>query len=359
MTAASLLRPRRGALAVAATLAVAAAVPGAADAATVKGTVVAKDANRGTVVTAARGGAVKTLRAAHAKRYRIGQRIVARASAQPDGTFAASGKVKRLRGKARTARVRATVVRRAGGRYLVSAGSSTFAIGKRASAAAAGSAAAPQAGDIIDAKLRLAGGRATGQRLRTVGEASMLEIEGIFVDAGAGVLRIAVERRGLVTVTVPEGTAVSATAGDEVEAIVSVEDDGSFALVALRTDDDDEGDDHGFEFDFEDGVVEVAGTITELADASVTLSAGPDATVTCGAPAGTSLAGFSVGDEVEAECRLGEDGAFQLVALESEAHEVEVDDDGEVEDEGDDDKTRHGESDDDSDDDSSESDDDK
>jgi hypothetical protein len=324
MTAApQYVRSRRNALAVAATLTAALAAPGVAGAATVKVTVVAKDAARGTLVTATRGGDVKTLRTAKVKRYRVGQRIVADATVRPDGTFATTGKVKRLRGSARTARVRATVVQRASGRYLLSAGSSTFAIGKRrAAAAAAAAAAAPQAGDIVDAKLQLGGGQASPRQLRTVGRAGMLEIEGIFLEAADGTIEIAVERRGRVVVAVPEGTTVSPTAGDEVEAIVSVREDGSFALVALASDDDD----HGLDFDAEDGVVEIEGRIAELSETALTVAAG-DATVTCGVPAGTLLDDFAVGDDVEMTCRLADDGAFTLVALESDEHEVEIDDD--------------------------------
>jgi hypothetical protein len=323
MTAApQFVHSRRGALAVAATLTAALAAPGVADAAKVKATVVAKDAARGTIVTATRSGDVKTLRTAQVKRYKVGQRIVASATARPDGTFATTGKVKRLGGKARTARVRATVVQRASGRYLLSAGSSTFAIGKRRAAGAA--AAAPQAGDIVDARLQLSGGQATPRQLRTVGRAGMLEIEGIFLEAADGTLEIAVEHRGRVVVSVPEGTTVSAAAGDEVEAIVSVQEDGSFALVALKTDDDDDED--GIDFDAEDGVVEIEGRIAELSATALTVAAG-DATVTCRVPDGTSLDGFATGDEVELTCRLTEDGAFTLVALESDEHEVEIEDD--------------------------------
>jgi hypothetical protein len=322
MTAApQYVRSRRSALAVAATLTAALAAPGVADAAKVKATVVAKDAARGTLVTATRGGDVKTLRTAKVKHYRVGQRIVADATVRPDGTFATTGKVKRLRGSARTARVRATVVQRASGRYLLSAGSSTFAIGKRRAAAAV--AAAPQAGDIVDAKLQFGGGQASPRQLRTVGRAGMLEIEGIFLEAADGTIEIAVERRGRVVVAVPEGTTVSATAGDEVEAIVSVREDGSFALVALTSDDED---DHGLDFDAEDGVVEIEGRIAELSETALTVAAG-DATVTCGVPAGTVLDDFAVGDDVEMTCRLADDGAFTLVALESDEHEVEIDDD--------------------------------
>jgi hypothetical protein len=317
-------RPGRGAIAVAATLAAGLAVPGVADAAKIKGTVVAKDAARGTVVTAGAKGAVTTLRTPGIKRYRIGQRVVATATAQPDGTYATKGKVKRPRGVASKARVRATVVQRSGGRYLVSAGSSTFAIGERGRARAA--AAGPQPGDIVVADLRLGAAGPVGTRLREVGQASMLEVEGIFLDAADGSLRIAVERRGLVTIAVPAEQPVSATAGDEVEAVVSVAADGSFTLVALKGDGDDDEQDHGFDFDAEDGEIDVEGVITAVAPTSVTVAAGADASVTCDVPADVSVADFVVGDQVELVCRVTESGTFELLTLASDEYEVDAQD---------------------------------
>jgi hypothetical protein len=325
---------RRGAVALAATLAAAVAVPGVAEAEQVKGTVVAKDAQRGTLVTAAPSGAVTTLRTKGIRRYRIGQRVAAPATAQPDGTFAATGTVKRRAGVARSARVRATVVKRAGGRYVLSAGSSTFAIAHRGRAGTAAATRGPRAGDVIVAAVRLTAGRATGTQVKTVGQAAMLEVEGILLGADGGVLRIAVEKRGEVAVTVPAGHEIALAAGDEVEAIVSVEDDGTFTLVALDGD-GDEQDDHGLDLD-EDSV-EVEGVVTALSEASLTVAAGTAASVTCAVPAGTSLAGFSVGDDVEAECRLLDDGGFELVRLESADHEIEVEwPETETESEGDD-----------------------
>jgi hypothetical protein len=335
-------RSARRAIAAAVTLGAALAAPGIADAATLKGTVVAKDAARGTVVTADRAGAVRTVRTKGAARYRVGQRVVARATARPDGTYAAT-RVKRL-GRTGKARLRATVVKRGAGRYVVSAGSSTFAI-RRRGAAAASVAATPQVGDIVVADVRLADGAAIGTRLREVGQADMVEIEGIFLDAAAGEMRIAVERRGLVTIAVPADREVTATAGDEVEVIVSVDDNGGFTLVALEGDGEDgeDGDDEGVDFDSEDGEVEIEGSIEAISPTSVTVSAGDDASVTCSVPATVSLAGFAAGDDAEMECRLVEGGAFELLSLETDEHEVEVedadsdDDADDDEDDGDDD----------------------
>jgi hypothetical protein len=312
---------RRGTVALGAILAAAVVVPGVADAKQVKGTVVAKDVQRGTLVTAARSGAVTTLRTTGIKRYRVGQRIAAAAAARPDGTFAASGKVQRRKGTARTARVRATVVQRAGGRYLLSAGSSTFAIGRRGAGAAA---AAPQPGDIVVADVRLGGNGATGARVKTVGQAAMLEVEGILLGSADGVLRLAVEKRGEVAVTVPEGQQISAAPGDEIEAIVSVEADGTFTLVSVRGEDDSQ--DGGLDFDAEKGSVDAEGVVGALSETSLTVDAGGGASLTCAVPAGTSLGGLAVGDDVAVQCRLLPGGGFELVQLESGDIEIDLSD---------------------------------
>lgn len=103
----------------------------------------------------------------------------------------------------------------------------------------------------------------------------MLELEGILVDVSDGRLRLAVEKRGLVEVEVPAGMTLTAKAGDEVELLVSLGAEGALTLVALKGEDD--ADDHGIDFDAEDGEVEIEGLISELSATSLTVSAGPSA----------------------------------------------------------------------------------
>lgn len=319
MTASAGVRRVAQGLVAVAVVAVVVALPATAGAATVTGTVVAKDVKRGTLATAGRGGAVTTLRTRAVRRYRVGQRVVASAAARGDGTYAAS----RIRsvGRAKRARVRGAVVRAARGGYLVSAGSSTFAISRRTRmAVAAAAASGPRPGDVVVADVKLADGALTAERLREVGTTGVLELEGIFLDVSDGRLRLAVEKRGLVEVEVPAGMAVTAKAGDEVELLVSIGAEGALTLVALKGEDD--ADDHGIDFDADDGEVEIEGLISELSATSLTVSAGPTASVTCVVPAGVSVVGFAVGDEVAMECKLV-DGSFELRELESDGNEVE------------------------------------
>jgi hypothetical protein len=328
-------RRGRSAVALAAVAAVTTfAAPVAAEAATVGGTVVAKDAARGTLVVAGAKGKVQTLRATRLGKIRVGHRVSATATVQADGTFAAK-RVKRAAGVRKRARIRATIVQRAGSRTIVSAGSSTFAL--RSGARARAASVAPGVGDVIVADVRLNQNGVSGASIRKVAEAGTVEVEGIFLGAADGVLRLAVEKRGEVAIKLAEGQQVTAQPGDEVEAIVSIEADDTFTLIALKSDDDDDrnNDERGIEYDSEDREIEIDGVISALAADSVTVSAGPDASVTCAVPAGTSLDGFAVSDVVEMECREITDGVFELRELESDKHEVEVE--GRDDDESDDD----------------------
>lgn len=348
-------RSRRRAIAAAATLAaLSAAAPAATaaparaaapapTAAAVSGVVVARDAARGTLVTAAPGGAVRTLRTSGAARVRVGERISARASARADGTFEAAGRIVR-RGTAAQARVRATVVKRDAGGYLLSAGSSTFAIRAgdaraartgRPATARTGTAtpSSPRVGDLVVARLRLGGGAPLETSLRTIDETRVLELEGILTEIADGTLRIAVARHGLVTVAVPAGLTVGARVGDEVEALVSVADDDTLTLVALTTDEEDDAppapdtpgapggdddDDRGLDFDVEEGEVELVGVLGALSDSELTVAADATTSLTCSIPAGTPVTGVAVGDLVELECRLLDGGGFALLSIEAE-----------------------------------------
>lgn len=108
------------------------------------------------------------------------------------------------------------------------------------------------------------------------------------------------------------------------ELLVSIAADGSLTLVALKGEEDEDRGEHGIDFDAENGEVEIEGLISELTTTSVTVSAGPSASVACSVTAGVSVAGFAVGDEVEIECELVQ-GRFELRELESDEHEVEFD----------------------------------
>jgi hypothetical protein len=247
------------------------AVPAAASADTVKGTVVARDAVRGTIVTAGSGGAVATLRVAKPASFKPGARVRANATPLADGTYRGAG-VKRL-GRAKAVAVRGTLVRRSGRELLLAAGGSTFAV-RTARPAVSG---AP--GALVSAKLKVAKGRLTAHKVRLSGQATMLEIEGTIASFDGATLQIAVEAPGTVPVAVPAGVELTAGIGDEVEVVVAV--GAGFTLLAV------------------DGEIDVAGTITAVSPGSITIGA-----VTCAVPEYLDVGDLLTGDPVFATCLL-------------------------------------------------------
>ena len=295
-------------------------------------TVVAKDADRGRLITAGRGGEIRTVVTSKraAERTLPGQRLKVRVQRNTDGTYEA----KRLRvtGKAKRTSIRGAVVDRNASRYLVSAGGSVFSVKTKATSRKRGraraSAAPVGAGDVIVSIVNIASNGVTEQRTRDVGDVGMLELEGMFLALEDGVLSVAVENRGAVKVTVPAHLAIQAPApGTELEVLVSIASDGGFTLVALA---DEDG---GIDFDFEDGKVEVEGVISALTDSSISVQGPGGVALTCASPTGAVLTGFAVGDEVELECAIGADGAFNLRELESEKAEFELEEDEDEDDE--------------------------
>ncbi len=321
-------------------IAAAAALPGIAEAKAApvpasnwNATVIAKDSDRGRVITAGRGGEVRTLITSKrlAERARPGQRLKVRVQRSADGTYEA----RRLRvtGKAKRTRVRGAVVDRNASRYLVSAGGSVFAVKTKANSRKLRvrvSAAAVDTGDVIVSDVKIAANGLGEQRTRDIGNVTTLELEGIFLGLEDGALTLAVEERGAVKVAVPADLAVQApAAGDELEVLVSIDADGGFTLIALA---DEDG---GIDFDHEDGKVEIEGTISALTDTSISVQGRGGVALTCAIPSGATLTGFAVGDEVELECGIATDGGFTLRALESETAEFEFEDEEHEDDEDD------------------------
>lgn len=300
----------RRALLIALVASVAIGLPGGASAAGWRGVVVAKDTSRGSVVTASRGGVIRTVRVAgRLSGLRIGQRVLVRALSLADGTFRAE----RLRvvGRAAQARIRATVVRHQAGldRTIVSAGGSVFAL-RSASFRRLSHAGDDELdpGDRIVVHVRLEDGELEADDVDEVGHAGLLELEGIFLETAGSTLKVAVLHRGLVLVTVPGGFALPAlAAGDQIELLASVGADGSLALVTLRAEDEDEAlEEVGIDLDEDEEAIEVEGTLTSFTATSATVQPGLAASaVTCGLPVAFLFPGFLVGADVEMECTAG------------------------------------------------------
>ena len=250
-----------------AALALLAAFPAAASADTVEGVVVARDAQRGIVVTAGRGGAVAALRVQRAAAFKPGAKLRARASRLGDGTYRAQ-RVKR-RGRAGAAKARFTVLARADRALVVSAGGTTFTLGA--------GAAAPAPGAVVAARLRLAGGKATVANLRSLAQLDRLELTGRFAGFAGGVLRLDVGAGIQLSIAVPAGVEPALQTGDEVELLV----DGALNLIAVN------------------GEIEVHGALTAVAPDSLSVGA-----VSCAVPEDLDVSDLVVGDTVLVLCTL-------------------------------------------------------
>lgn len=250
-----------------AALVVLAAFPAAASADTVEGVVVARDAQRGVVVTAARNGAVAALRVQRAATFKPGAKLRVKAAKLGDGTYRVR-KVKR-RGRAGAANARFIVLARTDRALVASAGGTTFTLGP--------GSAAPAPGAVVAARLRLAGGKATVAKLRPLAQLARLTLNGRFAGFAGGVLQLDVGAGTLLSVTVPAGVEPALQLGDEVELLV----DGSFNLIAVN------------------GELEVYGTLTAIAPDSLSVGA-----VTCAVPEDLDVSDLVVGDTVLVFCTL-------------------------------------------------------
>jgi hypothetical protein len=250
-----------------AALVVLAAFPAAASADTVEGVVVARDAQRGIVVTADRSGTVAALRVQRAGAFKPGAKLRAKANKLGDGTYRVR-KIKR-RGRAAAAKARFTVLARADRALVATAGGTTFTLGA--------GAAAPAPGTVVAARLRLAGGKATVARVKALAQLTRLELTGRFAGFANGVLQIDVGAGILLSVTVPAGVEPALQAGDEVTVLV----DGAFNLIAI------------------DGELEVYGALTAIAPDSLSVGA-----VTCAVPEDLDVSDLVVGDTVLVFCSL-------------------------------------------------------
>jgi len=288
------------------------AVPATASA--FSGVVIAKSPSRHAFAVVSRGGVVRTVRAP--KRLgsiRLGQRLVFSARRLSDGTFKAGAL--RVSGRARGAALRGVVVRHRGSTYLLSSGGSMLAVKVSSRGFAMAGSRGHRPGDIVSGRVQIGPNGLSAKGFHGEGHANGMELEGIFLGmTESGQLRLAVRHRGEVFVTVPDGFQLPQLApGDEIELIVSVGADGSFTLVSVQQDDENDDDHEGI--DEHQGKIEVEGTIGDLTDKTITVQSHEASPVTCNIPAGMSLTGFAVNDRVEMKCRLV-DGQLTLVKLE-------------------------------------------
>jgi hypothetical protein len=280
-------------------LALAAVLALPATASAFRGVAVAKNPARYTVVVASQGGVVRTVRVpGHLAVVRLGSRVSYTARRLTDGTFRAgalhaSGRVSR-------AVLRAVVVRNQAKlhRLLLSAGGSVFSV--RMPARGFLSRRDHRAGEKVEVRVHITRDGLGATSITTLGQASTLELEGIFLSVNGDQLRLAVEHRGEVFVTIPGGFQLpEVQPGDEIELIVNVDAAGAFTLVSVNADDEND-DDQGARED--NGRVEVHGAITQVGGGTITVQPRGGSPVVCAVPAGVDLSGFQINDRVEMRC---------------------------------------------------------
>jgi len=294
-------------------LALAAVLALPATASAFRGVAVAKNPARHTVVVASKGGVVRTVRApGHLAAVRVGSRVAYTARRLADGTFRAG--TFRASGRVNRAVLRAVIVRNQAKlhRVLLSAGGSVFSV--RAPARGFLSHRGHHAGERVEVRVRIVGGGLGAISIVTIGQASQLELEGIFLSVNGDQLRLAVEHRGEVFVTIPAGFQLpQLQPGDEIELIVDVDAAGAFTLVKVKVDDEDEdhrGPGRGDR-------VEVHGKIVQLGEDTISVQPRSGFAVMCAVPRGVDLSAFRLNDRVEMRCEKV-DGTLTLTRLKTD-----------------------------------------
>lgn len=305
-------------LAAAGIAALAFALPATAGTVTFRGVVIAKDSTRKSIVTVSRNGVVRTIRARGAlRRVQLGRLVAVQAASLPDGTFAAS-KIRPL-GRPARAHFRATVASVKGASLALSAGGSVFALRVRGGKTSSATGGGFRPGDRIETHALVKRGSLQARRdaLKLIGHDAQLELEGIYLaSADDGTIEMAVVHRGRVYVKVPGDVMVpDFQPGDEIVALVTVGDDGSFTLVRAENESsggDDEGGGGGVNGD---GTFTVVGVITSLSVDRIFVQVEEHhEAVTCHVAAGFDASGFAVGQTVLMTCSY-DDGHPELLKL--------------------------------------------
>jgi hypothetical protein len=302
---------------------------GTATAATVSGVVVAKDPARHALGVASRGH-VRTVRTARFARIAVGQRLTAIGATRTDGTFAA--RTVRSGARSRHVRFAAVVVRHeaARSRVIVSAGGLAFPLrlASRRSPAKASPGLAPGDKITVKADIEKSGLEAGKGDVKEVGKVELLKLAGIYLWKTKTGFDIAVLKRGLVHVRVPEGTEQPEfAAGDLVLIVVSV-GDGAFTHAGGHTETKPGEKPKDKPKDEPREAVEIAGVLAEKGAGIITI-VGDDSTVVCKVPAALDLSLFRTGEKVKAYCKKSAE-ALHLHWLKSERGQIKDDGRGEA-----------------------------
>jgi hypothetical protein len=214
--------------------AVAAAVPGAAPAASVSGVVVARSGHL--LAVASPSGLVRTVHAP--SRVEVGSRVRMIASPAKQGTFAASRVA--VTGRATHARLHGVLIRRIGRISFVAAGHSILAL--RAGPRTLSSVSSgPAPGTVEDTTVSIGSqGQLQQQSLQTLGHVQSVQVQAVVSAVGAGTITVMVNGQPL-TLQLPTGlTLPSSLVGQTVQLTLNLA--GATPTATQAEHDDDQGD---------------------------------------------------------------------------------------------------------------------
>jgi len=299
-----------------AAIAVALITPALAHGATMRATVVAKQAKRHALVVATRHGDVMSARVSLRQLHntRVGTRLTLVSRRLADGSL----HVVRMRalGKAARAHIHVVVVKARARRLLVAGGGTAFALGLSRRTRVLASAAPMHPGDEIDATVDLSREQALSTTVQVSGEAPLIEFSGVVTAIDSTSITLASD--GLATVVrLPGGVVLPPIVrlGSEVEVVASISG-STLTLAAIKLDDESSQDNGGSSVGDQDQV-EAEGFVTGLDSGSITIQPGDNASpVNFAIPAGFAPPpGLALGSIVEARGEMA-NGVLTLTRLE-------------------------------------------
>jgi hypothetical protein len=287
--------------AAAAAFAVALLIPTLAQAGTVRGTVVAKQAKRHVLVVATNRRDVESARVSsrQLRNTPLGARLVLTGKRLADGSLHVNG-MRRL-GQAKQAALSAVVIKAKPRRLLLAGGGSAFSIRLSHGTRVLASAASVHPGQKIDTEVGFSNGQAVGRDVQENGDAALIDFSGVVTAIDA--TSFTVSNDGIPTVVqLPTGVVLPSIVqiGSEVEVVASISG-STLTLTTIKLDDESSQDNGGSNVDNQ-GQVEAEGFVTALDSGSITVQPGDNASpVTFAVPTGFTVpSGLIVGSVVEA-----------------------------------------------------------
>jgi hypothetical protein len=290
--------------------------PALAQAAMVKGTVVARQAHRNVLVVASRHGDVMSVRVSARQLHLVplGTRLVIVGKRLADGSLHVT-RLRRL-GLARRAGLSAVVIKATAQRLLLAGGGSAFSIRLSHGTRVLASAAGVHPGQKVDAEVEFSHGQTVGHDVQENGDAALIDFSGVVTAIGSTSFTISSD--GISTVVqLPAGVVLPSLVqvGSEVEVVASISG-STLTLTTIKLDDQSSEDNGGSQVDGQ-GRVEAEGFVTALDSSSITVQPGDNASpVTFVIPTGFTVpSGLAVGSVVDARGDM-ENGNLTLTGVE-------------------------------------------